>query len=81
MRQILFMRFDRRPAIFLLGELSKTGGDTLRLAQEQIAKYIRSAVVSRMQKYFAAEKPAEADRGRVTVLDKARLQNLAGRSA
>ena len=38
MQQILFMSMDKRLAIFLLDEVSKTGGDTVKLTHEQIAK-------------------------------------------
>ena len=53
MQQILFMSMDKRLAIFLLDEIAKTGGDTVKLTHEQIAKYMGSAreVVSRMLKY------------------------------
>ena len=80
MQQILFMSFDRRLALFLLKELEKTGGDTVRLTQEQIAKYTGSAreVVSRMLKYFAGEKLVEVSRGGVRVLDPAALKAFAG---
>ena len=55
MQQILFMSVDKRLAIFLSDELSRTGSDIIPLTHEQIAKYIGSAreVVSRMLKYFA----------------------------
>ncbi|NLH01496.1 MAG: Crp/Fnr family transcriptional regulator [Clostridiales bacterium] len=80
MQQILFMSFDRRLAVFLLDELVKDGGDTVKLTQEQIAKYMGSAreVVSRMLKYFSAEKIVEVSRGEIKVLDKARLRAIAG---
>lgn len=80
MQQILFMSFDRRLAVFLLGELEKDGGDTVRLTQEQIAKYIVSAreVVSRMLKYFSTEGLVEVSRGGVRVLDKEGLKRIAG---
>jgi len=79
MQQILFMSFDRRLAIFLWDEISKSGDDTVRLTHEQIAKYIGSAreVVSRMLKYFAAEGITENSRGGVTVIDKEKLRALA----
>jgi cAMP-binding proteins - catabolite gene activator and regulatory subunit of cAMP-dependent protein kinases len=79
MQQILFMSFDRRLAIFLWDELSKTGGTTVTMTHEQIAKYMGSAreVVSRMLKYFAAEGITENSRGGVTVLDKQKLRTLA----
>lgn len=80
MQQILFMSFDKRLAVFLIDELAKNGGDTVRLTQEQIAKYIGSAreVVSRMLKYFSAEKLVEVSRGGVRVLDKKRLTAIIG---
>lgn len=78
MQQILFMSFDRRLAIFLLDELARSGGDTVRLSNEQIAKYMGSAreVVSRMLKYFAAEGLTERTRDGVRVLDRPRLLRL-----
>ncbi len=79
MEQILFMSFDRRLAIFLLDEISKDGGDTVRLTHEQIARYMGSAreVVSRMIKYFSGEGIVQSVRGGVHILDKARLRKLA----
>lgn len=79
MQQILFMSFDKRLAIFLYDEMSKTGDPTIRLTQEQIAKYMGSAreVVSRMLKYFAAEKIVATIRGGVEILDKEKLHKLA----
>jgi CRP/FNR family transcriptional regulator len=79
MQQILFMSFDRRLAIFLLDELSKTGGDEVKLTHEQIAKYMGSAreVVSRMLKYFSTEKIVSLSRGGITVLNKGKLRKLA----
>jgi len=80
MQQILFMSFDRRLAVFLLEENAKNGGDTIKLTQEQIAKYMGSAreVVSRMLKYFSTEKLVEVSRGGVKLLDKTRLREIAG---
>ena len=79
MQQILFMSFDKRLAIFLLDEISKHGGDTVRLTHEQIAKYIGSAreVVSRMVKYFSSEGIVESSRGGIRVLNKSRLRAIA----
>ena len=79
MQQILFMSMDKRLAIFLLDEISKTGSDTVRLTHEQIAKYIGSAreVVSRMLKYFAAEGLVTASRSEgIRIIDKKRLRAL-----
>ena len=52
MQQILFMSMDKRLAIFLSDESSRTGSDTIRLTHGQIALYMGSAreVVSRMLK-------------------------------
>nr|MBE6544929.1 Crp/Fnr family transcriptional regulator [Oscillospiraceae bacterium] len=81
MQQILFMSMDKRLAIFLLDEISKVGGDTVKLTHEQIAKYMGSAreVVSRMLKYFAADGIISSSRSEgIKILDKKRLRALAG---
>ena len=80
MQQILFMSMDKRLAIFLLDEISKTGKDTVKLTHEQIAKYMGSAreVVSRMLKYFSSEGIIAASRSEgIRILDKKRLRELA----
>lgn len=79
MQQILFMSFDKRLAVFLNDELSKNETDTIKMTQEQIAKYMGSAreVVSRMLKYFASEGIVEVSRGGVRVIDKNRLKKIA----
>jgi len=79
MQQILFMSFDRRLAIFLWDEMSKTGDNKIRLTHEQIAKYIGSAreVVSRMLKYFASEGIVEHSRGGIKIINKQKLKALA----
>ena len=79
MQQILFMSMDKRLAIFLLDEISKTGKDTVKLTHEQIAKYMGSAreVVSRMLKYFSTEGLVSVSRSDgVRILDKKRLRAL-----
>ena len=79
MQQILFMSMDKRLAIFLLDEISKSGGDTIHLTHEQIAKYMGSAreVVTRMLKYFSSEGIVELSRGGIKVTDLKRLRSLA----
>ena len=79
LQQVLFMSMDKRLAIFLLDELAQSGGDTVCLTHEQIAKYMASAreVVSRMLKYFASEGIVEVSRGGIKVLDKKRLRAIA----
>lgn len=78
MQQILFMSFDQRLAVFLNDELAKTGGDTVNMTHEQIAKYMGSAreVVSRMLKYFVEESIVKLTRGGITVIDKNKLKSL-----
>jgi len=78
MQQILFMSMDKRLAIFLLDEISKTGSDTVKLTHEQIARYMGSAreVVTRMLKYFVSEGIVEVSRKGVSVLDKQKLRVL-----
>ena len=78
MQQILFMRLDKRLAIFLLDESLRLKTDYIELTHEQIARYIGSAreVVSRMLKYFANENIVEVSRKGVKILDKSKLRNL-----
>lgn len=78
MQQILFMSLDKRLAIFLLDESSRTGSDFIALTHEQIAKYIGSAreVVSRMLKYFVNEGIVKSSRKGITIIDKQRLRAL-----
>ncbi|MHB1484916.1 MAG: Crp/Fnr family transcriptional regulator [Saccharofermentanales bacterium] len=76
--QILFKSFDKRLAIFLLDEISKTNSSDINLTQEQIAKHIGSAreVVSRMLKIFQTQGIIEQSRGFIHVLDKNKLKKL-----
>ncbi len=79
MQQILFMSMDKRLAIFLLDEISKSGSDTVKLTHEQIAKYMGSAreVVSRMLKYFTTEGIVSVSRSEgIKILDKKKLRSL-----
>jgi len=78
MQQILFMSLDKRLAILLWDELTKTGGSTLYMTHEQIARYIGSAreAVSRMLKYFSQEGIVELGRGSIKILDREKLRLL-----
>lgn len=78
LEQILFMSFDKRLAIFLIDELAHSGGDTIYMTHDQIAKHMGSAreVVSRMLKYFSSEGMVKISRGGVTITDKDRLRRL-----
>ena len=78
MEQILFMSFDKRLAIFLIDEMSKTHSTTLHINHEQIAKYVGSAreVVTRMLKYFSTEGIVELSRGGIKVINLSKLKAL-----
>lgn len=78
MQQILFMSMDKRMAIFLWDEMSRTKSDTLKITHEQAARYVGSAreVVTRMLKYFSTEGIVEVSRGGIRILDKAKLFEL-----
>lgn len=76
--QILFKSFDKRLAIFLSDELSKSDSTEIYLTHEQIAKYTGSAreVVSRMLKLFQSQGIIEQSRGFINVIDKNKLKKL-----
>ncbi len=78
MQQILFMSMDKRLAIFLWDELSKSSDDTIRLTHEQVARDVGSAreVVSRMLKHFSSEGIVELSRGGIKIIDKQKLRKL-----
>ncbi len=78
-QQILFMRFDKRLAAFLLEESGRQG-DRLRLTHDQIARYLGSAreVVTRMLRYFTAEKIIQQGRGIIEITDKEKLTDIIG---
>ena len=75
---MLFMSFDHRLAAFLLDEIARSGGDTVKLTHEAIAKYMGSAreVVTRTMKKFTKNGLVEASRGGVRILDKKRLRAM-----
>lgn len=78
MQQILFMSFDKRLAVFLLDEVGRSGGDTVKFTQEEIARYLGGAreSVTRMLKYFQQEGLVSLSRGGVTVLNRKGLRKL-----
>lgn len=78
MQQILFMRFDKRLAVFLLDEIARSGTDSLSVTHEQIAKYMGSAreVVSRMLKIFENDGLVELSRGGIKIIDKKGMRKL-----
>ena len=78
LEQILFMRFDKRLAIFLMDEIAKTGKPEIKLTHEEIARYIGSAreVVTRMLKVFQEQGILEQFRGLIRITDKSKLKEL-----
>lgn len=78
MQQILFMGVDKRLAIFLWDETAKTGGSSIKMTHEQIARYMGSAreVVTRMLKYFAGEGIVALSRGEIRIMDREKLSKL-----
>ena len=79
MQQIVFMSMDKRLAIFLTDELQHTGGDTVAMTHEQIAKHLGSAreVVTRLLRHFANDGVVEVNRKGITIKDKSRLRRMA----
>lgn len=78
MQQILFARFDRRLASFLLEEYRRTGSSEVRMTHERIAQQVSSAreVVARMLKRFAADGLVEMRRGAIVLRDLPGLEQL-----
>jgi cAMP-binding proteins - catabolite gene activator and regulatory subunit of cAMP-dependent protein kinases len=78
MEQVLFMRFDKRLAIFLLDESARNKSDEVIVTHEEIAKYVGSAreVVSRMLKNFEAQGIVRLSRGSILIADRLKLKQL-----
>ena len=78
MEQILWKSLDKRVAAFLLEESSIEGTRALRITHETIANHLGShrEVITRMLRYFQGEGMVELSRGRVTIVDEARLEAL-----
>lgn len=77
-QQILFARFDKRLAGFLLEYCERSGKTEVRMTQEAIAQEVNSAreVVARMLKQFSSDGLIELKRGSIIIKDKAGLKNL-----
>ncbi len=80
MDQLLFKRFDARLATFLLDESTIEDCETLDITHEKIANHMGTAreVVTRMLKYFQEEGMVSLTRGGVTIVDRAKLDAMAG---
>lgn len=78
MEQILFTKLDSRLATFLLEQSKIEASDTLQITHEEIAKHLGSAreVVTKMLKYFTTEGAVQLSRGRITLTDKKKLNDL-----
>lgn len=78
MQQILFSKFERRLASFLLKEFEGSGKRELRMTHAQIAAQISSAreVVARTLKKFEGNGWVELKRGRVLLKDVEQLQKI-----
>lgn len=78
MKEILFDKFDKRLASYLIKQTQKNNNLKIKVTQEQIAKDLNTAreVVSRMLKRFELEKMIEIQRGGVRILDLEKLKEL-----
>lgn len=82
MEQILNKSVDKRLAAFLMEESENAGTDEIVLTHEQAARELGTAreVVSRMLKYFQQEGIVSVSRGKVKIIDKNSLYELARES-
>ena len=78
MEQIMWNRFDRRLASFLLEESALEGSDSLLITHEKIANHLGSAreVVTRMLRYFQREGLVELSRGTIRILSREKLAEI-----
>ena len=78
MEQIMWNRFDRRLASFLLEESALEGSDSLLITHEKIANHLGSAreVVTRMLRYFQREGLVELARGTICILSREKLAEI-----
>ncbi|MBR0599069.1 Crp/Fnr family transcriptional regulator [Sinanaerobacter chloroacetimidivorans] len=75
MEQILFMKLDKRLAMFLLEQANLENGDVITLTHEQIAGHMGSAreVISRMLKYFSNEGIVNVSRKGIKIVNRKKL--------
>lgn len=78
MEQILFMKLDKRLAMFLLEQANLENSDTITLTHEQIAGHMGSAreVISRMLKYFSGEGILSVSRKGIKIIDRKKLMEF-----
>jgi CRP/FNR family transcriptional regulator len=79
MSQVLFMKMDKRLAIFLLEQSNIEGSDSITLTHQEIADHMSTAreVVSRMLKYFANEGLVKVSRKGIEIINEKKLQEKA----
>lgn len=77
--QIMWKSLDKRLAGFLIEESSIEEADTLHITHETIANHLGSSreVITRMLKYLQNEDTVELSRGRISIIDRKKLQALA----
>ncbi|MBQ1257570.1 MAG: Crp/Fnr family transcriptional regulator [Clostridia bacterium] len=80
MKQIMWDRFDKRLAKFLLEESILEEKKELKITHEKIANHMGSAreVVTRMLKYFQDDGMVRLTRGAIEILSEEKLGQIAG---
>lgn len=78
LQQILFAKFDKRLARFLLSESEKRGNAEIIMTKEAIAQEVNTAreVVSRMLRRFSDEGLIKMNQKAITVLDSGGLRKI-----
>ena len=76
--QVMWKRFDKRLADFLLEESMLNGSDCLKLTHEKIANHLGTAreVVTRTLRYFQSDGMVRLTRGTVEILDRKALADI-----
>ena len=77
--QILWKSLDKRLAAFLLEEAAIEDSNELKITHEIIANHLGShrEVITRMLRYFQSEGIVKLSRGKITLLNPERLEELA----
>lgn len=80
MEQVMWERFDKRLAGFLIEEAALEGTDCLKITHEAIGNHLGNAreVVTRMLRYFQSEGMVKLSRGIVELTDHKKLEALQG---
>ena len=78
MEQVMWKSLDKRVAAFLLEESRIEGTEELRLTHETIANHLGShrEVITRTLREFQSAGMVQLSRGRVTILDQEKLEDL-----